>query len=160
LLGLEQGCVEEAQDPLLVLVGLTGQVADVFDVLVQTEFGSDTWIAGRVPTYHYEFNDDAGRLRYPPPLDPFTTHGSELTYVVDLPDAVFQAPLTADQEQLADTIRTAWARFAATGSPSTKALFWPSVGTGTSRVMSLATPQSRLSTDYAGCHHLAFWAQG
>jgi len=121
----------------------------------------NTWIAGRVPTYHYEFNDDAAPLRYPPPLDPaVATHGSELTYVFDLPDAVFQAPLTADQERLADTIRTAWARFATTGSPSTKALPWPSVGTDTSRVMSLETPQSRLSTDYAARHHLAFWAQG
>jgi para-nitrobenzyl esterase len=137
---------------LSVLAGDASFVAGALQV--------NTWLAGRVPTYTYEFNDDAAPLRYPPPLNPsVATHGSELTYVFDLPDAVFQAPLDAQQEVLANTMRTAWARFAATGSPSTNALPWPKAGTGeASRVMSLETPQSRLSNDYAERHHYTFWA--
>ena len=137
---------------LSVLAGDASFVAGTLQV--------NTWLAGRVPTYTYEFNDDAAPLRYPPPLNPpVATHGSELTYVFDLPDAVFQAPLSAEQEVLAKTMRTAWARFMASGSPSTKALPWPTSGIGeATRVMSFETPQSRVSTDYAERHHYAFWA--
>ncbi len=81
---------------LSVLAGDASFVAGTLQV--------NTWLAGRVPTYTYEFNDDAAPLRYPPPLNPpVATHGSELTYVFDLPDAVFQAPLSAEQEALADS---------------------------------------------------------
>jgi para-nitrobenzyl esterase len=147
--------LSEYGSPTQALSVLTGDASFVAGA-VQV----DRWISGRVPTYHYEFNDDAAPLRYPPALNPpVATHGAELTYVFDLPDATFQGPLSADQEALADTIRTAWARFASTGNPSTKALPWPTVGTAI-RVMSLETPQSRLSTDYAARHHAAFWAQG
>ena len=120
----------------------------------------NSWLTGRVPTYTYEFNDDAAPGRYPPPLtQPVATHGSELTYLFDLPDAVYQTPMSADQEALADTMRTAWARFAATGNPSTRALPWPTAGVGErTRVISLQTPRPALSTDYAQRHHYAFWA--
>jgi para-nitrobenzyl esterase len=115
------------------------------------------WLADRVPTYLWEFNDDTAPFRYGAPLTPpVATHGSELGYLFDLPSAPVQDPLNSDQEKLADTMRTAWAKFAATGTPSTKALAWPKAGTN-SRVMSLETPQSRLSTDFTQRHHVAFW---
>ena len=140
-----------ATQALSVLVGDASFVAGAAQV--------NSWVSGRVPTFLYEFNDDAAPLRYPPPLNPpVATHGSELPYVFDLPDAPFQGPLSADQETLADSIRAAWASFAATGNPSTKALSWPSAEPGL-QVMSLEAPQPRLSSDYADAHHVDFWLQ-
>lgn len=140
-----------ATQALSVLVGDASFVAGAARV--------NTWVSGRVPTFLYEFNDDAAPLRYPPPLNPpVATHGSELTYLFDLPDAPFQGALIGDQETLADSIRAAWVSFAATGNPSTQAVPWPSAGTSL-QVMSLEAPQPRLSSDYADRHHVEFWLQ-
>ena len=73
-----------------------------------------------MPTFAYEFNDDAAPARYAPL--PVATHTSELPYLFDLPNAPLQVPLNADQQQLAASMRAAWAHFAATGNPSTRAL--------------------------------------
>ena len=46
-----------------------------------------------MPTFAYEFNDDAAPTRFPLALDPsVATHGSELAYLFDLPDALVQEP--------------------------------------------------------------------
>jgi para-nitrobenzyl esterase len=140
-----------ATQALSVVVGDASFVAGAAQV--------NTWVSGLVPAFLYEFNDDAAPLRYPPPLNPpVATHGSELTYVFDLPDAPYQGALSAGQETLADSIRAAWASFAATGNPSTKALPWPTAG-ATLQAMSLEAPQPRLSSDYADRHHVEFWLQ-
>ena len=55
-------------------------------------------------------------------------HGTELPYLFDQPDAPFPATLTAGQQALAASMRTAWATFAASGNPSTRALPWPWTG--------------------------------
>jgi len=117
-------------------------------------------LAAHTPTYLYEFNDDAAPLRYPPAVNPpVATHGSELPYVFDLPDATFQGALSADQEQLADSIRSAWAAFATTGDPSTAALAWPRAGSDLQAV-SLDAPRPSVTSDYAERHHVAFWLAG
>jgi carboxylesterase type B len=77
----------------------------------------DTWTAKRVPTFAYEFNDDAAPGRFVPAIG-IATHTSELGYLFDLPDALIQDPLTADQQRLADSMQRAWARFAANGNPA------------------------------------------
>jgi len=43
-----------------------------------------------------------------PDYPPVATHGSELPYVLDLPDAPLQEPLDPDQEALAASMRAAW----------------------------------------------------
>jgi para-nitrobenzyl esterase len=55
-------------------------------------------------------------------------------------------------------MRRAWARFAASGDPSTAAVRWPSFGDV--RVMSLGPSRPRVETDFVSKHHCAFWAAG
>jgi para-nitrobenzyl esterase len=122
----------------------------------------DVLTSSRVPTYAYQFNDDHALLNVVPPgagLPPVATHGTELQYLFDQPNAPFPATLTADQQALAASIRAAWANFAASGNPSSDALPWPSFGHG-AQVMSLVPPQPQVETDFAAAHHCAFWAGG
>jgi para-nitrobenzyl esterase len=119
-----------------------------------TALQMDAWLSRRVPTFAYEFNDDAAPWRYAPV--PVATHLSELPYLFDLPDAPIQVPLSLDQEALAATMRAAWANFAASGDPSSAALPWPSFHVA--HVMSLVRPQPQVETDFAMKHHCSFWA--
>ena len=88
----------------------------------------DRWTSSRVPTYAYQFNDDHAPVNVAPPgaLPPVATHGTELPYLFDQPNAPFPATLTAAQQALAASMRAAWANFAASGDPSSRALPWPS----------------------------------
>ena len=112
----------------------------------------DRWTAARGgPTYAYQFNDDKATV-----LGisfGLATHGSELPYLFNTPTV-----LDPDQQALAASMRTDWARFAGTGNPSSRALPWPSFN-GT-RVLSLVPLQSQVTTDFAAAHHCAFWAAG
>jgi para-nitrobenzyl esterase len=117
----------------------------------------DQWTSARVPTYAYEFADDAAPPRYAP--IPVATHGSELPYVFDQPNAPFQVPLNAEQQALAAAMRAAWANFAASGDPSTATVQWPSFGDGGNGVL-LVTPQPQIDSDFAVRHHCSFWAAG
>ncbi|HMI23958.1 MAG TPA: carboxylesterase family protein [Streptosporangiaceae bacterium] len=125
----------------------------------------DRWTAVRgVPTYAYQFNDDNAPLNILPPDQQhlgLSTHGTELPYLFDQPNAPFPVTrtLTPDQQALAASMRTAWASFAGTGNPSTRALSWPSVGNGT-KVLSFVPLQSKVTTDFAAAHHCSFWAAG
>jgi para-nitrobenzyl esterase len=105
-----------------------------------------------VPTYAYQFNDDAA----PGFGLGQATHGAELPYLFDLPNS--PVVLNADQQALAASMRTDWASFAGTGNPSSRALPWPSFN-GT-RVLSLVPLQSQVTTDFATAHHCSFWAAG
>ncbi len=93
----------------------------------------------------------------PGALPPIATHGTELPYLFDQPNAPFPATLTAAQQALAASMRAAWANFAANGGPSSRALPWPSFADG---AMSLVEPQPQVETDFAAAHHCAFWAAG
>ena len=124
----------------------------------------DRWTAVRgVPTYAYQFNDDNAPLNILPPDKQhlgLSTHGTELPYLFDQPNAPFPVTrtLTPDQQALAASMRTDWASFAGTGNPSSRALPWPSFN-GT-RVLSLVPMQSQVTTDFATAHHCSFWAAG
>ena len=124
----------------------------------------DRWTAVRgVPTYAYQFNDDNAPLNILPPDKQhlgLSTHGTELPYLFDQPNAPFPvtSTLTPDQQALAASMRTDWASFAGTGNPSSHALPWPSFN-GT-RVLSLVPLQSTVTTDFAAAHHCSFWAAG
>ena len=119
----------------------------------------DRWTSTRgAPTYAYQFNDDNAPLNIVGSGLGLATHGTELPYLFDQPNAPFPATLTADQQALAATMRAAWAAFAASGNPSTHALPWPTIATG--KVLSFATPQSQVTTGFATAHHCSFWAAG
>jgi para-nitrobenzyl esterase len=121
----------------------------------------DRWTSRHVATFGYQFDDDAAPHLFTPPgfLPPVATHGDELQYLFDLPNAPFPASLDTDQQRLAATMRTAWARFAANGNPSSADLPWPTVGgVNRARVMWLVPPQPQLRTDYSAIHHCSFWA--
>ena len=112
----------------------------------------DSLTAKRVPTFAYEFNDDAAPLRFTPPLagPPVATHGSELQYLFELPNAPVPGTLNAGQQALAASMRTAWANFAASGNPATTAVPWPAFGhADRASVLSLVPPQPQLETDFA-----------
>src|SRR5882762_1150207 len=80
----------------------------------------DRWTAARgVPTYAYQFNDDNAPLNILPPDKQhlgLSTHGTELPYLFDQPNAPFPVTLTPDQQALAASMRTDWASFAGTGN--------------------------------------------
>lgn len=122
----------------------------------------DRWTSRRVPTFGYQFNDDNAPQRFTKPnvLPPIATHGSEIQYLFGQPNLPFPgAPFTTDQRVLSHHMRAAWASFAATGSPSTGGLGWPSVAGG-ARVMSLVAPRPQLENAYSVDHHCGFWAAG
>jgi para-nitrobenzyl esterase len=119
----------------------------------------DGWTAVRgVPTYAYQFNDDNAPVNIVGASLGLSTHGTELPYLFDQPNAPFPAMLNPDQQALAASMRTDWASFAGTGNPSSRALLWPSFN-GT-RVLSLVPLQSQVTTDFATAHHCSFWAAG
>ncbi len=113
----------------------------------------------RVPTFAYEFNDDNAPLRFSGPLvgPPVATHGSELQYLFDLPNAPVPGTLNNDQEALADNMRAAWSNFAASGIPATATVPWPSFR-HLAPMLSLVPPQPQPETDFAATHHCSFWA--
>ena len=119
----------------------------------------DRWTAARgVPTYAYQFNDDNAPVNIVGASLGLSTHGTELPYLFDQPNAPHPAMLNPDQQALAASMRTDWASFAGTGNPSSRALPWPSFN-GT-RVLSLVPLQSQVTTDFATAHHCSFWAAG
>ena len=115
------------------------------------------WTSAHVPTFAYQFDDDAAPARYGEL--PLATHTSELPYLLDLPNAPIQEPLSTDQQQLARTMREAWARFAASGNPTTGSVVWPAFNVA-GHGLSLNTPAPQLDTDFADRHHCGFWAAG
>ena len=120
----------------------------------------DRWTAARGgPTYAYQFNDDNAPVNIVGGSLGLSTHGTELPYLFDQPNAPFPAMLKPDQQKLAASMRAAWASFAASGSPSTRALPWPPIGNATN-VMSFVPLRSQVTTDFAAAHHCSFWAAG
>jgi para-nitrobenzyl esterase len=119
----------------------------------------DGWTSRRAPTFAYEFDDDAAPQRYADPtkLPAIATHSSEIQYLFDQPNTPEPGGLNADQQQLAASMRAAWANFATTGNPSSRAVPWPSIGRS-GRVLSLNTPSPVLQGDFASSHHCGFWA--
>ncbi len=118
----------------------------------------DRWASRRVPTFAYQFNDDNAPERFAP-LPPAATHSSELQYIFDQPNAPIPGSLDANQQALADGMRTAWASFAVNGDPSTPSLPWPSFQQD-DQVMSLVPPQPQVWTGFSDAHHCSFWAAG
>jgi len=113
-----------------------------------------------VPTYAYEFADrNAPQLFVPPASFPYDAyHGSEIQYLFDIPNQTGAAGLNSDQERLADTMRTYWTQFGATGNPNAPQVpSWPAYTTANDLYMSLVPPTPRVESSFATAHHCAFW---
>ena len=120
----------------------------------------DQLTSQRVPTFGYEFNDDAAPQIFAPPLipPPVATHGSELQYLFDLPNAPVPGTLNAGQQALATSMRAAWAASRPAATPRPRRCPGAHRWRGRASVLSLVPPRPELETDFAARHHCSFWA--
>jgi len=120
----------------------------------------DQSVSRFVPAFAYEFNDEnAPELFLPPVSFPYgAAHASEIQYLMDLPTAAFPSTLSAQQQQLAATMKEYWTNFAHRGFPSSPGTpFWPLFNNLTQKMQSLAPPAPQTETDFANTHNCAFW---
>src|SRR5215472_309539 len=120
----------------------------------------DQSVSRFVPTFAYEFNDENAPENFLPPVSfPYgAAHASEIQYLMDLPTAAFPGTLSAQQQQLAVTMKGYWTNFAQRGFPSPSgAPFWPPFNNITQTMQSLAPPAPQTETDFANTHNCAFW---
>ena len=120
----------------------------------------DQSVSRFVPTFAYEFNDEnAPELFLPPVSFPYgAAHASEIQYLFTLPTAVFPMALSAQQQQLAATMKGYWTNFARSGLPSSfGARFWPLFNGLTQPMQSLVPPVPQTENTFAIAHNCAFW---
>src|ERR1700722_6298800 len=123
----------------------------------------DQSVSNFVPTFGYEFNDENAPENFLPPVS-FSygaAHASEIQYLMDLPTAAFPGTLSAQQQQLATTMKSYWTNFAKGGSPSSFGIpFFPRFNNVTQRMQSLVppAPQPETEVSFAASHKCAFWA--
>ena len=120
----------------------------------------DQSVSRFVPAFAYEFNDgNAPELFLPPVSFPYgAAHASEIQYLMDLPTAAFPGTLSAQQQQLAATMKGYWTNFAKSGFPSSSgAPFWPLFNNATQKMQSLAPPTPQTETGFANVHNCTFW---
>jgi para-nitrobenzyl esterase len=121
----------------------------------------DQSVSRYVPTFAYEFNDENAPENFLPPVSfPYgAPHASEIQYLMDLPTAAFPGTLSAQQQQLASTMKRYWTDFAKRGFPSSFGTpFWPPFNSATQKIESLTPPTPQTETDFASTHNCAFWA--
>src|SRR5580704_2522930 len=120
----------------------------------------DQSVSHFVPTFAYEFNDEnAPELFLPPVSFPYgAAHASEIQYLMDLPTAAFPKKLSAQQQQLAATMKGYWTNFAKRGFPSSfGSPFWPFFNNLSQKMQSLTPPAPQTETDFANTHNCVFW---
>ncbi len=121
----------------------------------------DQSVSRFVPTFAYEFNDENAPENFLPPVSfPYgAAHASEIQYLMGLPTAAFPGMLTAQQQQLAATMKGYWTNFAMHGFPGSFGTpFWPFFNGITQPVQSLAPAVPQTENDFAVVHNCAFWA--
>jgi para-nitrobenzyl esterase len=121
----------------------------------------DQSVSRFVPTFAYEFNDENAPEDFLPPVSfPYgAAHASEIQYLMGLPNAAFPGTLSAQQQQLARTMKAYWTNFAKRGFPSSPGTpFWPLFSSLTQNIQSLVPPTPQTETDFASSHNCAFWA--
>jgi para-nitrobenzyl esterase len=121
----------------------------------------DNSVSRFVPTFGYEFNDENAPENFLPPVSfPYgAAHASELQYLFGLPTAGFPGTLSAQQQQLAATMKGYWTNFAKRGFPSWFGTpFWLPFTSVTQTMQSLEPPAPHIETDFASTHNCAFWA--
>ncbi|WKU43837.1 carboxylesterase family protein [Streptomyces sp. VNUA116] len=124
-------------------------------------FRADKALAGRVPTYAYEFTDrDAPVVAGVPTVPGFpygASHAFELAYLFT--GFPLQKPLSEDQVALSDRMTDYWTRFARTGDPNAPgAPRWPLFRDRAPLVQSLAPGADGIRpVGFGAAHHCAFW---
>lgn len=111
-----------------------------------------------VPVHEYEFTHAPNPFILPTPgIDLGAFHSAELPYVFQgTTESSGNFAFTPAERDLAATVSSAWARFAATGSPSGGGLAWPSLTTSDGPYLVLDTPTSVATGLKAS--RCAFWA--
>ena len=120
----------------------------------------DQSVSRFVPAFAYEFNDENAPENFLPPVSfPYgAAHASEIQYLMGLPTAASPGTLSAQQQQLAATVKEYWTNFAKRGFPSSFGTpFWPLFNNLTQKVQSLAPPAPQTEANFAGTHKCAFW---
>jgi para-nitrobenzyl esterase len=113
-----------------------------------------------VPTFAYEFNDEAAPQRFLPPVSfPYgAAHASEIQYLFTLPVTVPAPAFDASQQQLSDAMIDYWTSFARTGQPSSLATPpWTPFAIASDTMQSLVPATPRPETGFAADHQCAFW---
>lgn len=120
----------------------------------------DQSVSRFVPTFSYEFNDENAPQDFLPPVSfPYgAAHASEIQYLFSLPPGPFPGTLSAQQQQLATTMKGYWTSFARNGFPSSPGTpFWPLFSNLTQTTQSLVPPVPQTETNFAPTHKCAFW---
>ena len=122
-------------------------------------YGANVSLSTQVPTYAYEFADEAAPEPFLPPVSfPYAAaHASEILFLFD---SFTPAPaLTATEQRLATAMVSYWTNFARFGTPlGFNAPPWFPYVPYFSNVQSLVPPQPRTVTNFAADHNCAFWA--
>ena len=112
-----------------------------------------------VPTFQYELKDpNVPQVFLPPASFPYGAyHSSDLLFLFDSPTRG-RAPLSADEERLAEAMAGYWTQFARTGDPNSASTpKWSPYEVGTEALQSLAPPTPVSETAFAGDHKCGFW---
>ena len=151
--------------------GSAPNAADLADAAILTDSAfacptraADAALSLAVPTYAYEFNDEAAPEDDLPPVSfPYgATHASELQFLFDLRlNPLLHVPSLSPAEQvLAAAMVQYWTTFARTHTPEQAGLpAWPRYEVAGDRFQSLATGAGAIApeTSFAAEHDCAFW---
>jgi para-nitrobenzyl esterase len=108
------------------------------------------------PTFAYEFNDENAPMLFLPPVSfPYgATHTDELQFLFNFPND----PLSANEQQLAATMKGYWTNFARNGNPNGSGdAFWPGLSILSDDIQSLTPPTPSTEFNFAQQHKCQFW---
>ena len=117
---------------------------------------SNLLLSSRMPTYTFEFAGKAPwYIGLREPAWPFGSHHmSDLAYLFEV---AILAPLSAEQQKLADEVIARWSSFARSGDPNVRGTkSWPRATPLDRQVQSL-NPAGITRTDFITDHRIAFW---
>jgi len=121
---------------------------------------TDRQLAGRVPTYAYEFSDKFSPLTKftPSPIPLGAAHAMELPYLFSLGGA--NLPFEPDQQRLSDEMIDYWTAFARGGDPNGPGRpHWAPVRGEVSGLSLAPSGQGGIQrVDLAAEHHCGFWS--
>ena len=158
-----------AQYPLASYGGSAPNAADLATSAITTDATfacpartADAALSLSVPTYAYEFNDEAAPEGNLPPVSfPYgATHATELQFLFNLrtTPGVAVTPLSAAEQTLAASMVQYWTAFARLHAPAASGLpTWPRYAVASDLFQSLAPSAITPESTFAAEHDCAFW---